>query len=521
MPSPRSDAAPPAPHPLALAVLCAAALMMILDETIVNVALSSIQDDLGFSPSGLAWVVNAYIVAFGGMLLLAGRLGDLVGRRRVFQAGLALFVVASLVCGLATGPVVLVVARFVQGVGAALTSAVTLGMVVTTFSEPRAQARAIGAFSFSQAAGGSIGLVLGGLLTQATSWHWVFFVNVPIGLAAAVLAQRVLPDQAGIGLRRGADALGGVLVTAGLMLAVATIVGAHERGWADAVTVGGGLLALALIGGFVARQATATRPLLPLRLLRSGLLARANLVFFLLVGGIFGFQFVTALYLQRVLGYGPAEVGVAMVPVAIGIGVLSLGVAPKLLGRVGPRPALLGGMALVALGLALLARLPADGGYATDILPALLPLGVGFGVAMPAITTLAMSGASGEDSGVASGIFATTQQVSAALGLAVVSMLAASRTEALLAAGRDEAAALTAGYRLAYAVGAGLVLAALATAAVLLRPARAGGPAPAADGGPQPATEPATAAAEPASPTTEPEPEPRVSASSAAPAAGP
>jgi EmrB/QacA subfamily drug resistance transporter len=462
---------------LALAVLCAGSLMMILDETIVNVALSSIQDDLGFSPSGLAWVVNAYIVAFGGFLLLAGRIGDLVGRRRVFLAGMAVFTAASLLCGLATTPAVLIAARFAQGIGGALVTAVTLGMIVTLFPEPGAKARAIGAFSFSQAAGGSVGLVVGGAITQAVSWHWVFFVNIPIGVAAGLLAARLLPADPAERPAGGADLVGAALVTGGLMLAVYAIVTTTEHGWASAHTLGFLALAAVLLAGFVARQATVVRPLLPLRIFRSRPVVAANAAFLLMIAGIFGFQFMTALYLQRVLDYEPAQVGVAIVPVAAAIAVMSLGVAPRLIERVGPRATLLPGMALVAAGLAFLARVPADGSYVADVLPALFPLGIGFGLAMPAIAGLAMSAATEADSGLASGLFNTTQQIGAAVGLAVVATLAAARTEALQTAGRPEAEALAGGYHVAYAVGAGLVLASLVVAAVFLR-----SPEEAADG---------------------------------------
>lgn len=480
---------------LALAVLCAGSLMMILDETIVNVALSSIQDDLGFSPPGLAWVVNAYIVAFGGFLLLAGRLGDLLGRRRVFLAGMGVFTTASLVCGLAATPAVLVAARFAQGIGGALTTAVTLGMIVTLFPEPAAKARAIGAFSFSQAAGGSVGLVLGGVITQAVSWHWVFFVNVPIGVAAGLLAARLLPAGPDTTQRRGgADLVGAALVTGGLMLAVYAIVTTTEHGWASAHTLGFLALAAVLLAGFVARQAIVERPLLPLRVFRSRPVVVANAAFLLMIAGIFGFQFMTALYLQRVLGYEPAQVGVAIAPVAAGIAVLSLGVAPRLIERVGHRATLLPGMALVAAGLAFLARVPADGSYAADVLPALFPLGIGFGLAMPAIAGLAMSAATEADSGTASGLFNTTQQVGAAVGLAVMATLAAARTEALQAAGRPEAEALSGGYHVAYSVGAALVIASLVVAAAFLRATGGGAGEDEAGGGPDTMAHPARAA---------------------------
>ncbi len=317
---------------LALVVLCAGMLMIILDQTIVNVALPSIQEDLGFSAAGLAWVVNAYLIAFGGLLLLAGRLGDLIGRRRIFLGGLAVFTLASLLCGLSTSPEMLIAARFVQGVGGALSSAVILGMIVTMFPKPREQAKAIGVFSFVASAGASIGLLAGGVLTQALDWHWIFFVNVPIGLAALALASRLLEHEVGAGLRSGADIPGAVLVTSALMLGVYTIVDAHS--WAL------GALAALLLVAFVVRQATAARPLLPLRILRSRNVAGANAVQLLMVAGLLGMFFLAVLYLQRVLGYDAVETGAAFLPVSLAIGILSLGFSPRLNTRFGPRAVL-------------------------------------------------------------------------------------------------------------------------------------------------------------------------------------
>src|SRR6266498_4909530 len=294
---------------IALVVLCIGMLMIVLDQTIVNVALPSIQSDLGFTQSGLAWVVNAYLIAFGGLLLLAGRLGDLIGRKRVFLAGLAMFTVASLLCGLAVTPGLLIAARFVQGVGGATTSAVILGMIVTMFPRPGERARAIGVYSFVASAGASIGLLAGGVLTQALNWHWILFVNLPIGIAAAVLASRLLEHDEGVGLGEGADVTGAALVTGGLMLGVYAIVGAADHGWSSASTLGLGGVALALLVGFVARQATAANPLLPLRLFRTRNLWAANVVQVLMVGGLFGMFFSGSLYLQRVRNFGPVEIG--------------------------------------------------------------------------------------------------------------------------------------------------------------------------------------------------------------------
>ncbi|WP_240799005.1 MFS transporter [Streptomyces sp. A0958] len=465
--------------------------MVILDGTVVNVALPSIQRDLGFSPSGLAWVVNIYLVPFGGLLLLSGRLGDLVGRKRVFVAGLALFTVASFLCGVAQDPAVLLASRFVQGVGGAVTSAGTLGMVVTLFPEPKERAKAIGVYSFVQSAGGSLGLLAGGVLTQAISWHWIFFVNVPIGIAAALAAVRVLAPERGAGLGRGTDAVGALLVTSALMLGVYTIVGTAGHGWTSPHTLGLGAAALALLAAFVVRQARAAHPLLPLRVFRSRDVTGAMGIQALMVAGMFSFQFLCVLYLQKVLGFDETHTGLGLFPVSLAIGALSLGLAPGLIARFGPRTVLLPGLALITAGLAALSRVPADGSYAVDVLPALLPLGIGFGLGMPSLATLAMSGATPQDSGIASGMFNTMQQIGSAFGLAALSTLAASHTHTLLGDGASTAEALTSGYRLAFRIGAGLVALALVLAATLLRGAASprpvsARPAPATADEPQP-----------------------------------
>jgi EmrB/QacA subfamily drug resistance transporter len=454
----------------ALIVLCAGMLMVILDQTIVNVALPSIQSDLGFTQSSLAWVVNAYLIAFGGLLLLAGRFGDLLGRRSVFLAGMVVFTTASLVCGLAGSQTMLIAARFVQGAGGALSSAVILGMIVTMFPKPGEQAKAIGVYSFVASAGASIGLLSGGVLTQSLDWHWIFFVNVPIGVVTLGLALRMVPRDAGLGLRHGFDAAGAVLVTGALMLGVYAIVGAETHGWASGRTLGLGIVALALLAAFVWREATAATPLLPLRILRSRNVAGANLVQALLVSGALGMFFLAVLYLQRVLGFDALETGVAFLPVSLAIGVLSLGFSARLNLRFGARAVLVPGMALVALGLAWLTRAPVDGGYVVDVLPAMLLLGIGAGVSFPALMTLAMSGASDADAGLASGLVNTTMQVGGALGIAVLATLASSRTDSL----GSGPAALTSGYHLAFTVSAVLVaVGALVAATVLQREGRA------------------------------------------------
>jgi EmrB/QacA subfamily drug resistance transporter len=444
---------------LALVVLCAGMLMVILDQTIVNVALPAIQEDLGFSASGLAWVINAYLIAFGGLLLLAGRLGDLIGRRTIFLSGLAVFTLASLLCGLSGSPEMLIAARFVQGVGGALSSAVILGMIVTMFPEPGEQGKAIGVFSFVASAGASIGLLAGGVLTQALDWHWIFFVNVPIGVAAAFFGSRWIEHEEGLGLRAGADVPGAVLVTGALMLGVYTIV--------DARSYALGAIAVVLLALFVWRQATAERPLLPLRVLRSRNVAGANLVQMLMVAGMLGVFFLAVLYLQRVLGYDAVRTGAAFLPISLSIGVLSLGFSARLNARFGPRNVLLPALGSMAAGLLLLSRVPVDGHYIADLLPAMVLLGIGGGLTFPALMTLAMSAAKPEDSGLASGLVNTTQQVGGALGLAILATVAENRT-----GGGTSSAALVDGYGAAFTVAAGLVLTALVVAVVVLRPQR-------------------------------------------------
>ena len=453
----------------ALYVLCGGMLMIVLDATIVNVALPSIKDDLGFSQSNLAWVVNAYLIAFGGLLLLAGRIGDLVGQRRVFLAGLAVFTAASLLCATAQSQAMLIGARFVQGAGGAIASAVILGMIVTMFPKPREQAKAIGVYSFVASAGASIGLLAGGVLTEAINWHWIFFINVPIGIATALLAVRLVEDRPGIGLREGADFPGALLLTAGLMLGVYTLLEAGEQGWASAQTLGLGGVAIALVAGFIARQAHVANPLMPLRLFRSRNVAGANLVMALLVVGFFGMFFLGALYLQGILGYSPLEVGLAFLPACLVMGTLSLGYAERIIMGIGPRAALIAGLVFSGAGLLAFARSPVDGNYAVDLLAVMLLLGAGAGTCFPALMTLAMSGATRSDSGLASGLVNTTVQVGGAIGLAVLATVASEHTDALRADGEARAAALNAGYHLAYLIGAAAIVVAIVVAVVVVR----------------------------------------------------
>ncbi|PZA20583.1 MFS transporter [Modestobacter versicolor] len=450
-------------------MLSTGALMMIVDETIVNVALPSIQQDLGIAAHDLSWVVNAYLIAFGGLLLLAGRLGDAFGRARVFRAGLALFTLASLACALADDAGTLVAARFVQGAGGALTSASVLSLIVGLFPDPAQRARALGVYGFVTAAGASLGLLLGGVLTQALSWHWVFLVNVPLGVSVGVAAARLVPRDRPSAHAGRPDVLGAVLVTGGLMLLVGTIVVSGDTGWTtrSLLTGAAGLLALS---GFVLRQQHATAPLLPLALLRSRVLSGGGAVIALFVAGMFTQFFLGALYLQQVLGFRPGQVGLGFLPVAVSIGVLSLVASPVLIRRVGPRAVLLPSLAAVVLGLGLLARVPVDGAYARDVLPALLLLGAATGLAFPALMGLTMSGSAPEDAGLASGVVTTAQQAGGALGLAVTSAVAAATTSAALREGSPALTALTEGYRTAFGVAALAVTLALLLALVVFRP---------------------------------------------------
>jgi EmrB/QacA subfamily drug resistance transporter len=456
---------------LALYVLCIGVLMIVLDVTVVNVALPSIQEDLHFSTSSLAWVVNAYLIAFGGLLLLAGRFGDLLGRSRVFLVGVGLFTASSLLCGLAWTQTLLVAARFVQGIGGAMTSAVVLGMIVTMFPEPREQAKAIGVYAFVASAGGSVGLLAGGVLTQSINWHWIFFVNIPIGIATIAFAMRLLDRERGIGFSQGADIPGAVLITSSLMLGVYTIVKpAAEDGWGAGKTLALGAVSLVLLAAFVAREATARNPLIPLRIFRSRNVTGANLIQVFSVAGMFGLFFLGALYLRRVLGYDALEIGLAFLPVTIAMGSMSIRFSEPLIMRFGAKTLLPPGLALIAVALGLFALAPVHANYITQVLPSMVLLGIGAGVCFPALMGVAMSGATPADAGLASGLVNTTAQVGGALGLAVLATLSASHTNKLLAQGQSTAQALTGGYQLAFWIAAGLVAVGIVVALVVVRP---------------------------------------------------
>jgi EmrB/QacA subfamily drug resistance transporter len=473
---------------IALYVLCAGMLMIVLDVTVVNVALPSIQDDLGFTTSSLAWVVNAYLIAFGGLLLLSGRLGDLLGRKNVLMAGLGVFTFSSLFCGVAWSQETIVAARFLQGVGGAMTSAVILGMIFTMFPEPRDLAKAIGVYGFVASAGGSIGLLAGGVLTQTINYHWIFFINIPIGIATAIMSQRLIERDEGLGFRQGADVAGAVLITSCLMLTVYTIVKpAAEQGWGSSAALVLLAASLALLGAFIARELTAATPLVPLAIFRSRNLSGANVVQALTVAGMFGMFFLGTLYLQRVLGYDALQVGLAFLPGTVIMGTMSLRYSERLLTRFGARKVLVPGLALVTIGLLLFSRVPVGGSYVVDVLPVMVIMSLGIGVSFPPLIAVAMSGARPEEAGLASGLVNTSAQVGGALGLAILATVSTSRSEHLAKAGRSAAEALVGGYHVAFYIAAGLIVLSILTVLAVIESAPQ--PAP-GHGAPAPATTP-------------------------------
>jgi EmrB/QacA subfamily drug resistance transporter len=454
---------------LALIIVCLGSLMIVLDVTIVGVALPSIREDLGFSESALAWVANAYLLTFGGFLLLAGRLGDLFGHRRLFLIGSSLFTLASLACGLATSQAVLVGARALQGLGGAVVSAVALSLIVTLFTEPVERAKAMGVYGFVAAGGGSIGVLLGGILTDALNWHWIFLVNVPIGIAVLVLARLVLPDARAAPASRRLDAAGALTVTASLMLAVSAIVNGNGVGWTSLRTLGLLAVAGALLVTFLAIEAKASAPLMPLGLFRLRNVSTANVVGVLWAAAMFAWFFLSALYLQLVLGYSPLQVGLAFLPANLIMAVLSLGLSAKLVLRFGIRAPLATGLLLAAAGLALFARAPVDGVFLVDVLPSMILLGLGAGMALNPVLLAAMSDVEPGEAGLASGVVNTSFMMGGALGLAILASLAASRTETLAAEGGEPLTALTGGYHAAFLVGALFAAGAAVLSALLLR----------------------------------------------------
>jgi EmrB/QacA subfamily drug resistance transporter len=458
---------------LALLVLCLGDVMIVLDTTIVNVALPSIREDLGFSETSLAWVVNAYILTFGGFLLLGGRLGDLFGYRRLFVIGIAFFTLASLACGLATSQGVLVGARAIQGLGGAVVSAVALSLIMILFTEPAERAKAMGIFGFVLSGGGSAGVLLGGVLTDTFDWHWIFLVNIPIGVLVFFLSFRLLPGAAGQAAGQRLDVAGAVTVTAALMLAVYAIVNGNEAGWGSGQTLGLLAGAGALLALFLVIEARHPSPLVPLRLFRLRNLATANVAGALMAAGMFAAFFLSALYLQLVLGYSPLEVGLAYLPSTVIWGAASLFLSDKLVMRYGIKTPLVAGLSLMGLGILLFARAPVDGSFAMDVLPAMVLQGFGAGIAFNPLLLAAMGDVEPQESGLASGVVNTAFMMGGARGRAALASLAASRTESLLDSGDGALFALTGGYHAAFLGGALLTLAAAALAGALLQPSAA------------------------------------------------
>ncbi|KCB51450.1 transporter, major facilitator family protein [Bordetella hinzii 1277] len=456
----------------ALMVLCLGVLMIVLDTTIVNVALPSIKADLGFNESSLVWVVNAYMLTFGGFLLLGGRLGDLLGHRRMFLAGLTLFTLASAACGLAHGQATLVAARAAQGLGGAVVSAVSLSLIMTLFTEASDRARAMGVYGFVCAGGGSLGVLLGGLLTSTLSWHWIFLVNLPLGLIVFLLCLWLLPAGGGHRPSGALDVAGAVTVTLSLMLAVYAVVNANEAGWISAQSLTLLLLAAALMVAFLRIEARASSPLMPLSLFTLRNVATANGVGVLWAASMFAWFFLSALYMQAVLGYTPMQVGLAFLPANLIMAAFSLGGSARLVMHFGIRPPLAAGLALAALGLAWFARAPVEGSFMLDVLPGMVALGVGAGIALNPILLAAMSDVDPADAGLASGVVNTAFMMGGALGLAVLASLAGGHSTRQLADGAAPLAALTSGYALSFAVGAAAAGLAALAAAVFLRRGR-------------------------------------------------
>ena len=471
---PTTDDAPRAARRrwLALVVVCLGMFMNALDGSIVNVALPAIQRDLHFSQAGLTWVVDAYLVTFGSLLLLAGRLGDLVGRKRVFLAGIAVFTLASAACGVAPDQAVLVIGRFVQGIGGALSSSVIIALIVTEFPAAGERAKAMSAYIFVAVGGGSIGLLVGGVLTQAVNWHWIFFINVPVGIATYVLGRVLIDEHEPLGVTGGVDVAGSVLVTASLMVAITAIVGATSAGWLSLRTLGLCALAAALAAGFVAVERRHPNPIVPFAVVRIPSLVRSSVVRGFLNTGMFATFFLGAIFLEHVLHYSPLRTGMAFLPLSLTMGALSTGITARLVQRFGNRRVLLPGMTAALAGLAILASAGAHASYWTDLFPGMLLIGLGAGTSFVPLLAIAMADVPVADAGLGSGVVNVSMQVTAALGLAALSTIAAGRTRALAAAGHGAAAALTGGTRLALTLATMSVLVGLGVAIGWLREPR-------------------------------------------------
>ncbi len=454
---------------LALIVVCFGQLMIVLDSTIVNVALPSIQRDLHFTQANLTWVVNAYLITYGSLLLLAGRAGDLIGRKKVFLAGVVLFTAASVLCGLAYDPAVLVGARFLQGVGGALSAGVILALIVTGFPKPTERAQAMSVFTFVIAGGGSIGLLAGGALTQMINWHWIFFINLPIGAGTLLLGWWLIEENEGIGLRHGVDVAGSILVTAAMVIGVYAIVTAADQGWGSAHTLGFGGAASALLVAFLALEARLTNPIMPLRILRLRSLTGASAARAMLATGMFATFFLGALYLQRVKGYSAFGTGLAFLPSTVVLGVLSLGITARLMRSFGPRAVLIPGLMTITTALVLLSTADEHASYFPGIFGAYLLFGIGAGMSFMPLITIMMAEVPAADAGIASGVANVTMQVGAAFGLAALGTISADHARVLVTQGDTLASALTGGYQLGFVIAAACVAAGLLVVLIVLR----------------------------------------------------
>jgi EmrB/QacA subfamily drug resistance transporter len=454
---------------IALVVVCLAMLMNALDGSIVNVALPNIQRSLHFSQSDLTWVVDAYLISFGSFLLMAGRLGDLIGRKKVFMAGVTLFTLSSIVCGSAQSQAMLVAARFVQGIGGALSSSVIVAIIVTEFPSAHERAKAMSAYVFVAVGGGSIGLLAGGVLTQALSWHWIFFVNVPIGIATLVLGRLLIVENTGLGIRQGVDIIGSVLVTVSLMIGIYGIVTASRLGWGSSETLGCLGIAVVLFTAFVVLESRLSNPIMPLRILKLRSLTGSSAIRGLIATGMFSTFFIGALYFEHVLGYSPLGTGLAFMPATAGMAGMSVGLSARLVNRFGPRRVMYPGILTTAVGLILLGLAGPHASYFPQIFFALLLLGVGAGASFMPLLQIGMSEIPSADAGLGSGIVNVSQQMAAAVGLAVLSTVATNRSKSLVAEGHSVVGALADGYQLAILIAAGCVLVGLAVAPFLLR----------------------------------------------------
>jgi EmrB/QacA subfamily drug resistance transporter len=459
---------------LALVVVCFGQLMIVLDSTIVNVALPAIQRDLHFTQANLTWVVNAYLITYGSFLLLAGRAGDLIGRKRVFLAGVVVFTLGSVLCGLAYDPTTLILARFAQGLGGALSAGVILALIVTGFPKPGERAQAMSIFTFVVAGGGSLGLLAGGTLTQLINWHWIFFINLPIGVGTLLFGSWLIDEHEGIGIGHGVDIAGSILVSAAMMLGVYAIVTAADQGWSSAHTIGFGSAAVLLLGAFLVVEARLKNPIMPLRILRLRSLTGASAARAMLATGMFTTFFLGALYLQHVKGFSAFGTGLAFLPSTLALAVLSLGISARLMRAFGPRAMLIPGLVTITISLLLLSTADQNASYFPGIFGAYLLFGIGAGMSFMPLMTIMMSDVPAADAGIASGVANVTMQVGAAFGLAALGTISSDHTQALIAQGQTLASALTAGYQLGFGIAAACVATGLLIVVVVLRSPRAG-----------------------------------------------